>query len=128
MKTKQFPETSWGISTLAGIDVGDVFMRSTAGYDYTLEILKCTHITAKQATIGTTKYRIEDCRQLGRDSWSRVGNLLNYNHEEYTANKAEQVIRRKRHDIGNLRWKDVSDESINAVWEIVKPLFEKKTA
>lgn len=120
MKTKQFPETSWGISSLVGIEVGDTFMRSTAEYDYTLEALKCTHITAKQATIGDTKYRIEDCRQLGRCSWSHIGNLKNYNHEEYVANKAERAIRRKRYELGNLKWNDIPDETVSAIWKLVK--------
>lgn len=105
---------------LMDVKIGDVFMRYDGGWSPILHKVECERITSKQAIIGGVKYWKKDARQVGRDTWSRMGNLMLFEQEYYDAAKEGERLDTRRHRLGDVKWKSLPADVVNKVWDLVQ--------
>ncbi len=105
---------------LTNVKIGDVFMRDGGGWTSYLERVVCEKITPKQAIIGGVKYWKDNSCVVGRDAWSRLGSLQEFNLEKYKKSIREKNIAGIRNTLYDFKWKDIDEEKLMSVWEIIK--------
>ncbi len=106
------------IKTLEDVKIGDKFVVEMHSYFEKLRIVECRHVTPKQAKIGDYKYRKEDAMGIGGGFSSPP---ILYQVTDELLNKIKQEYR--RNFVISARYKELSDEQIEAIYKILKGQF-----
>ena len=104
------------IKNLEDVKIGDEFVVEVYTYTEKLRIVKCTHITPKQVTIGDYKYRKDNAFGIGGKYFTSPPTL----YEATDELRLEIKKKNRRNFVLLVNYKELSDEQIEAIYKILK--------